>query len=217
VLYYSEDGKVVGWGPETPTPVLLHSEPGGIQCFTPFKGQKVEWSKHRLLTSPLPNFRDSSPLPEGKTALDVVANYLKQPRKSISNQLQEILGGEFTLEPLEPGDVQYCFTYPAACTETTQSALRTAIVQAGYVEGNNDDDRLRFIPESLASVIFYTKKGLLKLEPKYVVLVINSSSTLCAASRIGSRVQNLAPSLNTLLLWKIPSGQYTIFPFPSHL
>jgi hypothetical protein len=75
-MYYGEDEKVVGWGPETLKPVLLHSEPGGIRCFAPFEGRKVEWSKHRLSTSPLQDSCDSSPLPEGKK-VEVVADYLE--------------------------------------------------------------------------------------------------------------------------------------------
>jgi hypothetical protein len=177
-VYYSEDGNVVGWGPQNPQPVLLHSEPGGIRTFAPFKGRKVEWFKHRLYmttSSPLPSSGDLSPLPEGKTVSDVAADFLEQLQKSILDQLQEILREEIALEQ---ENVQYCFTYPAAWTTTTQSALRTAIVKAGYVQDNDNDDRLMFMPESLATILFCTKRGLLKLEPKDVVLVINSSSTL---------------------------------------
>jgi hypothetical protein len=178
-MYYGEDGNVVGWGPETPKPVLLHSELGGIRSFENFKGEKVERFKHRLsrtASSPLPDSSDFSPLPEGKTAIDVVTDYLQQLRKSISDQLQEILGEEIAVGRT---NVQYYFTYPAAWTKTTQSALHTAIVQAGYVRDNDDDERLGLMPENLATVIFCTKRDMLKLEPKEIVLVINSSSSIC--------------------------------------
>jgi hypothetical protein len=42
LMYCNEDGKVAGWGPETPQPVFLHSEPGGIRSFEKFEGRKVE-------------------------------------------------------------------------------------------------------------------------------------------------------------------------------
>jgi hypothetical protein len=95
VVYYDEDGNIVGWGHETPQPVLLQSEPGGIRSFEPFKGPKVEWFKHRLSStalSPLPTSSDSSPLPGRKTALDVVSHYLEQLRKSILDPASRNIG-----------------------------------------------------------------------------------------------------------------------------
>jgi hypothetical protein len=84
------------------------------------------------------------------------------------------LGAEFALEL---ANVLYCFTFPEVWTKSAQSALRTAIVQAGYVQENDENDCLRLMPESLATVIFCTKTGLLTLNPRDVVLIINSSST----------------------------------------
>jgi hypothetical protein len=126
-------------------------------------------------SSPLPTSTNFPLLPEAKIVANVVADYLRQLRKSISEQLQEILGEEFALER---ANIQYCFTYPAVWTKTKQSALRTAVVQAGYIQDDDEDDCLQLMPESFATVRSCTKRGLLKLEAKDVVLVINSSSTI---------------------------------------
>jgi hypothetical protein len=144
----------------------------------------------------------------------VVTDYLQQLRKSISDQLQEILGEE--IGP-EQGNVQYCFTYPSMWNISTQSALHTAIVQAGYVQHNDDDDYLSLMPESLASVIFCNGKGLLNLEPKDVVLVITSSSTI--SDSISYQIEDPESCTFTRYTpppWKTSLGKYTIFLFPLH-
>ena len=162
VLYYDPNQTVVGWGPDTGNALA----PTGF----PKPGfRKVNWF-HRSLVSEFA-YVDSTAmpaLPPGKSSVDVVADYLSGLRTAIRSHLQAKLGETFNR--LEK-QIDWCFTNPAYVS-STQTAIRTAIVQAGYIKDDNDDN-LVFTSETEAAFTWGIKTGLVPFYSNRVVLCVD--------------------------------------------
>lgn len=167
VLYYENNQKVVGWGANildalAPTG---YSKPG-VQKFEWFKLQlpvKDGQSDHYVDTINLP------PLPSGKGGVDVVADYLSKLREATRLSLIKILGEFFNREEL---NILYYFTIPAFFNEAAKMAFKNAIIQAGYLQDWNDD-RVTFVEEPKALVMYCSKIGLLNLKKYDTILIVD--------------------------------------------
>jgi hypothetical protein len=156
--------KVVGWGPSV-TGALA---PTGF----PKPGvQKLEWFKLRLMMSGS-NYIDPvslPPLPQGKTEINVAADYLAQLHEAMRIHLQKILGDVFYREEY---NIQYYLTVPAIWDDAAKASTRAAAIQAGFIRDENDK-RLTLVTEPEAAAMFCTKTGLLNLKVRDSILIID--------------------------------------------
>lgn len=164
VLYYNLTEEVAGWGYDVgealvPTGYL---KPGF---------QKVEWFKLQLMLEGNSYIDQISlpPLPAGKSAVDVAADYLFKLRQAIHNYLNMNLGDVFIREERY---IQYCFSVPAIWNGTGKAALRQAIIQAGFIS-SVDNRRLSLIAEPEAMAIYCATAGAVKLSLNDAILVID--------------------------------------------
>ena len=112
------------------------------------------------------------PLPAGKSAVDVAADYLFKLRQAMRNYLNMNLGEVFTREERY---IQYCFSVPATWNDTGKAALRQAIIQAGFIP-SVDNRRLSLIVEPKAAAIYCATAGDIELSLNDVILVIDCGS-----------------------------------------
>jgi len=133
--------------------------------------QKVEWFKLQLMLEGNSYIDQISlpPLPAGKSAVDVAADYLFKLRQAIRNYLNMNLGDVFIREERY---IQYCFSVPAIWNDTGKAALRQAIIQAGFVS-SVDNRRLSLIAEPEATAIYCATAGAVKLSLNDAILVID--------------------------------------------
>lgn len=133
---------------------------------------QVEWFKMHLL-SKSKSYLDTSrlpPLPPGKSAIDVAADYLFQLRRAMCVQLKKYLGE--TVFTCEEANIHYFLTVPAIWDETAKAATRTAAVKAGFLPFK-DYNRLTLVAEPEAAAMFSIKSGILNLHIHDTVLVVD--------------------------------------------
>ena len=110
------------------------------------------------------------PLPPGKSAIDVSADYLRKLRQAIRSVLLKYLGETFNRAER---DIRWWFTVPAVWGDSGKVSLRKAIIAAGYLRDENDD-RLQFLSEPEATTLFCSKTGLLQLHSLDALLVVDA-------------------------------------------
>jgi molecular chaperone DnaK (HSP70) len=94
-------------------------------------------------------------LPEGKTAVDVVADYLTEVYKHIINTISK----QITEEALRITPLEFWFTVPAIWSDQAKSATRTAAQRAGFGAGlHRPDDKVFLISEPEAAAITALRK-----------------------------------------------------------
>ncbi|KAL3461817.1 hypothetical protein BJX64DRAFT_260157 [Aspergillus heterothallicus] len=97
------------------------------------------WTKLLLdQSSPLTEYDDSAlesasetgimRLPEGKTAVDVVSDYLKQ----VYDHIMKTIAKSITEDQLKMTPLEFWFTVPAIWSDSAQNATRTAAKRAGF-------------------------------------------------------------------------------------
>lgn len=163
-MYYDQYQKVVGWGPDIADALAPTGYPKpGVQ--------KVEWFKLQLMLSgntyidPI----NLSPLPPGKSEIDVAADYLFKLRQAMRSALQKTLGEVFNREER---NIRYYLTVPAIWNDAGKAATRAAAIQAGFLRDENDN-RLTLISEPEAAALFCSKTGLLNLKVHDAVLIVD--------------------------------------------
>ncbi|KAH7009814.1 hypothetical protein EDB80DRAFT_414451 [Ilyonectria destructans] len=164
VLYYDQYEKVVGWGHDIADALAPTGYPkSGIQ--------KVEWFKLYLMLggNQYVNSKDFPPLPIGKDARDISADYLFHLRQAIRQALQKELGDVFNREER---NIHWSFTISAVCNESGKTALRTAIERAGYLRDERDP-RLSFVTQSEAAILFSSRTGLINVRKHDAILVLD--------------------------------------------
>jgi len=131
----------------------------------------VEWFKLQLMLSrntyidPI----NLPPLPPGKSAIDVAADYLSKLRGAMRAHLQKTLGEVFNREER---NIRYFLTVPAIWNDAGKAATRAAAIQAGLLRDENDN-RLTLITEPEAAAMFCHKIGLLNLKLHDTVLIVD--------------------------------------------
>lgn len=182
VLYYDQYEKVVGWGHDIADALAPTGYPKpGIQ--------KVEWFKLYLTLkgNRHVNSKDFPPLPIGKDARDISADYLFHLRQAIRVALQKQLGDVFNREER---NIHWSFTIPAACNESGKSALRTAIERAGYLRDEHDP-RLSFVTQSEAAILFSSRTGLINAKKHDAILVLDCGKG--TVEMMAHEVENMDP------------------------
>jgi predicted nucleic acid-binding protein len=158
----------VGWGPDIADALAPTGYPKpGVQ--------KIEWFLLQLMLSgnTYVEPKNLPPLPAGKTPIDVSVDYLSRVRQAVRVTLLKTLGEVFNREER---NIRWCFTIPAMFTDAAKAALRTSVVQAGFLRDENDN-RLLLVPEPEASVLFTSKTGLLNLRQLEVVIVVEAGKS----------------------------------------
>lgn len=165
MLYYDQNQQVVGWGPDI-ADALAHTgfpKPGV---------QKVEWFKLQLMSTSGSTYIDPinlPKLPQGKSPVDVAADYLYQLRIAIGKALKRTLGEVYDREE---NNIRYFLTVPAIWNDLGKANTRAAAIQAGYLRDDNDN-RLTLITEPEAAAMFCSKTGLLNLKINDAILIVD--------------------------------------------
>ncbi|KXN81415.1 Heat shock 70 kDa protein 12B [Leucoagaricus sp. SymC.cos] len=155
VIYYGPDGLPRAIGAET--------EREGIETIAEDSGWvKVEWFKLHLrpqtkstaaVTDEIP------PLPAGKTATEVFADFLSYLNKCAGSYIGETHIDGSSL--LTSGKVEFILSHPNAWEGAQQTLMRNAAVQAGLISNVPvDQDRISFISEGEASLNLCIDKDL---------------------------------------------------------
>ena len=94
-------------------------------------------------------------LPQGKKAVDVVADYLSKVHEHIIEAIKEKCGGSdfFDVTPIE-----YWLTVPAIWSDEAKFATREAALKAGF--GAREMDEVNLIPEPEAAAVLALKASL---------------------------------------------------------
>ncbi|KXX77095.1 Kinesin light chain 1 [Madurella mycetomatis] len=161
VLYYSRaepTRTILGWGYDivdalTPTG---YPKPGV---------HKSEWFMLGLMSSQLTYIRDLNiQPPAGKSQVDVVADYLSKLRDAIFL----VLCSSFDMEEIH---IQWWFAIPPVWNSVGEASLRASAVLAGFIRGDHDD-RIFFVTESVAYVLYCCKTLLVNPQPSDAFLVV---------------------------------------------
>jgi len=100
------------------------------------------------------------PLPQGKTAVDVFADFLRYLDHCTRTYIQETHIDGASL--LTSGKVDFILSHPNAWEGAQQTLMRDAAVQAGLItSAPGDRDRVSFISEGEASLNFCIDKDLI--------------------------------------------------------
>lgn len=148
-IAYSVDNPRVGkqrWGYQV--------EPGMIAC---------SWTKLLLdKSTPLTKYDDAAlddssgagilKIPESKTAVDVVSDYLFE----VYNHILKTIAKQITDKALSITPLEFWFTVPAIWSDGAQSATRIAAQRAGF--GSRPGDNIFMISEPEAAAIAALKK-----------------------------------------------------------
>ncbi|KAJ3575398.1 hypothetical protein NP233_g1120 [Leucocoprinus birnbaumii] len=199
VIYYSSDGLPQSIGADT--------EREGIDAIAEdSQWIKAEWFKLHLRpkTKATANLSDDiPPLPRGKTAVDIFADYLTYLYKCAQSYIKESETHADAASLLASGKVEFILSHPNAWEGAQQTLMRSAAVQAGLITSSPiDRDRVTFISEGEASLNFCIDKGLTNEsieQGKGVTIVDAGGGTLdisTYALKTGSTVEyeEIAPS-----------------------
>ncbi|KXN81408.1 Heat shock 70 kDa protein 12B [Leucoagaricus sp. SymC.cos] len=155
VVYYGPDGFPRAIGAET--------EREGIETIAEDSGWvKAEWFKLHLR----PQTRSTAavtdeipPLPAGKTAVDVFADFLKYLNNCARSYIEETHVDGSSL--LASGKVEFILSHPNAWEGAQQTLMRNAAVQAGLISNApSDRNRVSFVSEGEASLNLCIDKDL---------------------------------------------------------
>ncbi|ORX62896.1 actin-like ATPase domain-containing protein [Hesseltinella vesiculosa] len=93
-----------------------------------------------------------TPLPNGLTPVQVIADYLR----SIHAYICETMNRGFA-QNYEQNQYRYCLTVPATWSDQAKAVMREASIQAGLVERNDPIERLTLISEPEAAALYCQK------------------------------------------------------------
>ena len=167
VIYYDALKEVCGWGPDNADAVQNTG-------YTKVGVDKCEWLRAYLTTGRPRMYPIRLPaLPTGKTAVDVIADYLHYLKMVILSDSRAASFVPF-VSPDYRGpvsEIEWCFTLPPDADTVFTEAYRSAIVQAGYVQ-DEDKSNLTFIKGLEACCVSALESGLIPIEGQPVVLVV---------------------------------------------
>ncbi|KAG2016364.1 hypothetical protein CC2G_009535 [Coprinopsis cinerea AmutBmut pab1-1] len=171
ILYYDAEGNVKAVGAET-------TEEGIFERAMDEGWTKVEWFKlHIRPQSETSNDVKSRlpPLPQGKTVVQVLADFLRYLRRCAKRFIQDThIGGEDLWRTLEPY-MHYVITHPNGWEGYQQSQIRKAVVQARLIADRpSGHDRVTFVTEGEASLHFAIENGLSLIEKGEGVIIVDA-------------------------------------------
>ena len=150
IAYAARNSQVIGprWGYQV--------EPG----MTAYSWTKLLLDQH----TPLTDFDDRAlnkasgvgimMLPEGKTAIDVVADYLAE----VYRHIMKTIGKQISEEALRVTPIEFWFTIPAIWSDQAQAATREAAERAGFSNVERRQDRIYMVSEPEAAAITALEK-----------------------------------------------------------
>lgn len=107
--------------------------------------------------------QDTAQLPDGKTAEEVIVDYLKALHQCLKDHFKQ----RGLLAQFESWPFDYCITHPASWTDAAKSATRDVAVRAGF--GARLGDNLRLIGEPEAAAV----TALSELNAKHSTIKVN--------------------------------------------
>lgn len=154
---------VIYYGPDSsPRAIGADTEREGLDVIAEDSWIKAEWFKLHLRpkTKATASISDElPPLPRGKTAVDVFADFLSYLNRCARSYIEETHVDGASL--LASGKVEFILSHPNAWEGAQQTLMRNAAIQAGLISGSpNDRDRVHFISEGEASLNFCIDKNL---------------------------------------------------------
>ena len=101
------------------------------------------------------------PLPRGKSAIDVFADFLRYLHQCARTFIEETHANGVELWHTLKDRTEFVLTHPNGWEGAQQSMMRTAAVQAGLIPDNEDGhSHLSFVTEGEASLHFCIQSGL---------------------------------------------------------
>ncbi|KAF8901895.1 hypothetical protein CPB84DRAFT_1846607 [Gymnopilus junonius] len=157
VIYYDKEGNVRAVGAEAMRDGIEDEAEDG-------EWTKAEWFKLHLrpktqsaahITQKIP------PLPQGKAAIEVFADFLRYLHKCARTYIEEThANGVDLLKSLEPR-TYFVLTHPNGWEGGQQSLMRKAAVMAGLIpDTQSGQERLSFVTEGEASLHYCIQSGL---------------------------------------------------------
>ncbi|KDQ57914.1 hypothetical protein JAAARDRAFT_155555 [Jaapia argillacea MUCL 33604] len=153
VIYYDSDGNVCAVGAQTENEEqIVEAEEGSWF--------KAEWWKLHLRPSHLPLIRDLElpPLPEGKSADQVFADYLSFVKQQVKEYITTTYGDGHNLWALLSPSMYVILTTPNRWEGSQQNKMRNAAISAGLVAADSGR-RVRFVTEAEAAVLYAVDSG----------------------------------------------------------
>jgi hypothetical protein len=143
ISYHKRDSKIVKWGLSAVNMNEEEKREYGelIELF------KLHFDEEFLNTPP-----ESIPvLPEGKTALTVISDYLRELYGCICSEIKTLLG-ENDFED-KKAFFQYCITIPSNWSTDAKIMMEDAVILAGIVKRDNYLNRLVIITDMEAAIV----------------------------------------------------------------
>ena len=190
VLYYDQYQHAVGWGSDTTNALARNGYPqNGVQKHEWFVLQPTASSNTFMAMS-----HDLPPLPPGKSAIDIIADFLARLKPVILDHLPA--SRENTYQPEHA--IEYTITTPAAFDDTGKAAIHAAAVQAGYLHVQKRQVGPISISRPQATLLSLGKSSAVGLQfMTQVILVVHCGSGL-------AELASYHASIGSLLL-----GEYT--------
>ncbi|KJA20622.1 hypothetical protein HYPSUDRAFT_88584 [Hypholoma sublateritium FD-334 SS-4] len=156
IVYYDAFGNVRAVGAEATR--------SGIDIEAAKQGWvKAEWFKLHLRSTSVGSSAAGTaipPLPAGKRAVDVLADFLSYLRACAAAYISEAHLGGAELWTAAGADARYVLAHPNGWGGAEQARMRDAAVRAGLVRAN-ERERITFVTEGEASLHFCVTAGVL--------------------------------------------------------
>jgi molecular chaperone DnaK (HSP70) len=113
--------------------------------------------------------RKLQPLPEGKPAIEITADYLSYLRRVIAIYLEKISGTPYKkLKPVS----HHIFTVPSIWSYSAKNNILKAAISAGFIK-DEKSDRISLVAEQKAAATWCISYAIVELSPKNAVLVMD--------------------------------------------
>ncbi|OJT02592.1 Heat shock 70 kDa protein 12B [Trametes pubescens] len=158
ILYYRRDGTVHSIGAEAAHPgIELEAEDEDLVF--------VEWFKLHLRPETLDSKeikrRDLPPLPEGKSVLDVFADFARYLFQCTQRYIKETHANGASMWSSIEDQIEFVLSHPNGWEGLQQGKMRQAAIIAGLIPDTPDGHaRVQFVTEGEASIHFCIRSGL---------------------------------------------------------
>ncbi|KAF4627948.1 hypothetical protein G7Y89_g10203 [Cudoniella acicularis] len=180
-IFYNQSQNIVGWGPYTSNALAPTGYPKvGVLKFENIKLSLIMEESPSTVSKNLPTF------PEGKTAVDVVADFLQKLRTTVRSELLSLLGNAFAKQE---HNIQFCFTIPPTWNNKIKLDFRRTIVQAGYIQDINDSLLVVDCGDGTCDLASYE---IPKEDPTQLREYTATSGDICGSTTLNRNFRNLA-------------------------
>ncbi|KAG1051810.1 hypothetical protein G6F43_006012 [Rhizopus delemar] len=126
-------------------------------------GKLLDWGKGARLLSLKPNqdgtllqyfklalIQDDIPLPDGKTPVEIISDYLRSFHEYVVEQIQKTKG----FQQYQQDEYKYCLTVPAIWPDKAKALMRESAIRAGMINATDPLERLVLISEPEAAAAY---------------------------------------------------------------